>query len=64
MKKIGSLNFATTRQQAGKSSNWKFGWAASSVEAGMDDRRTFSHRVERSGTGVYGMLVSKPSSGW
>ena len=64
MKKFGFLNLAATQQQAGKSSSWKFGWSAASVDAAIENRRTFSQRSERSSTGVYGMLVSKAHSNW
>lgn len=59
MKKFGFLNLAAARQQTQKASSWKFGWSASSVDAAIEERRTFSQRSEKHGSGVYGLLVSK-----
>jgi len=64
MKKNGSLNVAATQQQAGKSSNWRFGWSASSVNAEIAGRRLPHDRLAKDTIVLHTNLASKISSSW
>ncbi|MFJ3044789.1 hypothetical protein ACIPEN_03055 [Herbaspirillum chlorophenolicum] len=64
MKKSKFFHLAATAQPATQPSNWKFGWSASSVNAQIEGRRSLSQHPGTGNTGVYGVLVVKPSSGW
>ncbi|MBB3213198.1 hypothetical protein FHW67_002487 [Herbaspirillum sp. Sphag1AN] len=64
MKKTKFFQMAATAQTAPKSSNWKFGWSASSVEAQIDGRRSTQRRTGSNAIGVYGVQTTKSSSSW
>jgi len=64
MKKNGLVNFAATQQVTAKSSNWKFGWSASSVDAEIAGRRPAHQRTAGSASAAQGVAIPKASSSW
>lgn len=64
MKKTKFFQMAVTTQAAPKSSNWKFGWSAASVDAQIDGRRSTPRRTGSNAIGIYGALTTKSSSNW
>jgi len=64
MKKNELLHFAATQQQATKSSNWKFGWSAASVDAAIAGRRAPYDRQQKNRTSIDGAPMLKAASLW
>lgn len=62
MKKLEITRFTSSSRTLDRVVNWTFGWSSKQVDATIKSNHRFSNRSVRSGSGIYGMLVSKSHS--
>jgi len=62
MKKLEMTSFTSSSRTLDKVANWTFGWSSKQVATAIKSNGQFSNRNVKSGSGIYGMLVSKAHS--